>query len=43
MPNIIKLAAVLGVTITLAACGGPTDDEVVIVPTVQPEPVSTKF
>ncbi|WP_280652856.1 hypothetical protein [Jannaschia formosa] len=43
MRNIIKLAAVFGVTVTLAACGADTDDDTVFVPTVQPEPVSTKF
>lgn len=40
MRNFVKLAAVLGVTVTLAACGAPEEEPVVI---VQPEPVSTKF
>jgi hypothetical protein len=43
MRTIFKLAAVLGVTVTLAACGGQADDDVVFVPTVEPEPVTGKF
>lgn len=41
MRTFIKTAAVLAITATLAACGAP-EEEVVIVP-VQPEPVSGKF
>jgi hypothetical protein len=41
MRNILKFAAVLGVTVTLAACGAP-EEEMVIVP-VQPEPTMGKF
>jgi hypothetical protein len=40
MQNILKLAAVLGVTVTLAACGSPEPEPIVI---VEPEPVTTKF
>jgi predicted small lipoprotein YifL len=44
MRNIIKLAVVLGVTVTLAACGGnEPEDDVVFVPPVQQEPVTGKF
>ncbi|PWJ16919.1 hypothetical protein [Jannaschia seohaensis] len=41
MRNFFKLAAVLGVTVTLAACGAPEEEEPVII--VEPEPVSTKY
>ncbi len=43
MQKLVKVVAILGVTATLAACGGaPAQEEVVIVP-VQPEPVTTKY
>ncbi|WP_371155019.1 hypothetical protein [Jannaschia sp. 2305UL9-9] len=42
MRNSFKMVAVLGVTLVLSACGS-SEEEVVFVPTVAPEPVSTKY
>lgn len=42
MRNTFKLVAVMGVTLVLAACGS-SKEEVVLVPTVSADPVSTKF
>ena len=42
MQKFVKAFAVLGVTATLAACGAPAEEDVIIIP-VQPEPVSGKF
>ncbi|MGB3554612.1 MAG: hypothetical protein WBA25_08235 [Jannaschia sp.] len=45
MQKIYKTIAIVGVAATLAACSGRTDtgEDVVFVPTVTPEPVSTKY
>lgn len=46
MQKLIKIVAILGVTATIAACGGRTTDgdDVVFVPNpISPDPVSTKF
>ena len=45
MSKLIKALAVLGITATLAACGGnnAADDDVVIVEPVTVDPVSEKF
>ncbi|KIT16080.1 hypothetical protein [Jannaschia aquimarina] len=43
MSKLIKTVAVLGFTVTLAACGGNADDEVVIVDPIVVDPVSPKF
>ncbi len=47
MQKFVKLAAIVGVTALVAACGGrnaDTGEDVVFVPNpITPDPVSTKF
>jgi hypothetical protein len=43
MQKFTKIAAVLGLTVLVTACGAPAQDEVVIVEPVTMDPVSTKF
>lgn len=43
MSKLVKAVAVLGITATLAACGAPAQEEVVIVEPVTVDPVDTKF
>ena len=42
MSKLIKAFAVLGITVTVAACGS-SNDEVVVVPPITADPVDTKF
>jgi hypothetical protein len=44
MQKIIKGAAVLALTVIVAACGGrEAEDDVVVIEPIQPEPVTGKF
>ncbi len=47
MPKTLKIVAILGLTVAIAACGGrraDTGEDVVFVPNpISPDPVSTKF